>query len=170
MTDPSKFFEFGKVTKITCDDETRQAAISVSMPCSLMQSITPILLGGGLIDNYEVMNPIAAWLPRLESDSYKEEIINAVPNLPEEVHKSIEEKLEEILKMFKEVAQTLKNPESLIPMLPLGLYVQFRYRFQIDELVEVLEKLGGMNVIGVAEFRYSLASALASILQEIDSV
>ena len=163
----SSFFEYGEISYINFDESTRQAAIKMCMPACLMQTITPALLGAGHIDQYELRNPVATWMPDLNEDYYKPEILKQFPNLGREVNSTVKNKLEEVLKLFQELSQTTVSPSDFIPILPMGTYVKFRLRCQIDEMAKVLLELENTPVAGVAEFRFALAEILADILDRL---
>jgi hypothetical protein len=163
----AKFFEYGEVSYVSLDDTTRQAAIRVCIPCCLMQTITPALLGAGHIDRYELKNPIAAWMPDLNTGHYKPEVMDQFPNMIREISSTVKEKLEETLKLFQELSQTVVSPSDFIPILPMGTYVQFRLRCCVDDMAKVLLNLENTPIAGVAEFRFALAEVLADILDRL---
>jgi hypothetical protein len=163
----SKFFEFGEVSLVAFDETKRQAAILITIPCCLMQTITPALLGGGHIDQYELRNPVAVWIPSVDLDRYKSELIEQHPQISDQVGKLVKDKIEDILKTFKEISVALNDPSDFIPILPMGIYVKFRLRCDIDEMAKVLLNLENTMVAGVPEFRFALAEILAEILADI---
>ena len=160
------FFEYGSVSVINTDTKSRQASFIISMPAIIAHTITPALLGSGLIDQYTLMDPQHVWMPTIHpnrfNDDIKSEIIDSI-------NMSIKSSLSNTIKLFNCVGQTLLNQSDLIPMLPLGIYVKFRLRCSIDELAISLEELGKTDVTGVAEFRYALASSLKDILIEFNN-
>jgi len=163
----AKFFEYGEVSLLAFDESTRQAAIQMVMPCCLMQTITPALLGGGHIDQYELRNPVAIWMPSIDSDKYKPELLQQYPDIPTQVNATVKKKLEEVLDLFKELSGAIKDPTNFIPMLPMGVYIQFRLRCEVDNMAQVLLNLENTLVVGVAEFRFALAEILAEVLKDL---
>lgn len=156
-----RFFERGAVEVVSCDKVSRQAAFQVTLPASLVQTVTPALLGSGIIDQYVLSNPVAAWIPVLDRDRFRD----VGPGVPEYVNLAVKEKVMETLTLFNGLAQVVKDPSDLIPMLPLGTYVTFRLRCTVDKLAPALEELESAPVAGVGEFRYALAGALAEVLE-----
>jgi len=156
-----KIFERGAVVVVSCDKMSRQAAFRVTLPASLAQAVTPALLGAGVIDQYTLANPVAAWIPTLGPDRFKD----VGPGVPEAVNEAVRMKVMEVLTMFNGLGQVVVDPSDLIPMLPLGTYVSFRLRFVVDKLVPVLDSLEAMPVAGAGELRYALAGALSEVLE-----
>lgn len=157
-----RFFERGAVVVVSCDGVSRQAAFQVTLPASLVQTVTPALLGAGVIDQYVLSNPVSAWIPTLGHDRFKD----VGPGVPEYINMAVKEKVLEVLTLFNGLAQVVRDPSDLIPMLPLGTYVTFRVRCVVDKLAVALEELESAPVAGVVEFRYALAGALTEVLEE----
>jgi hypothetical protein len=155
-----KFFEYGEVSLIAVDEVKRQVALHICMPCCLMHTITPAMLGGGHIDKYELRNPIAVWMPPLQSDNYVD-LANKVVRI-NNMNKLIKTKLDDIMKTFEQLSQDI-SPADIIPMLPMGIYVKFRFRCQIDKITGVLLNLENTLVMGVYEFRLALTGVLQTI-------
>lgn len=163
----SKFFECGEITCVAFEETTRQAAIRICIPACLMQTITPALLGAGHLDQYELRNPVVTWMPDLNTDHYKPEILAQFPNLAKEINTTVKEKLNDVLKLFQELSQTTISPSDFIPILPMGAYVKIRLRCNIDNMAQVLLNLESIPVAGIAEFRFALAEVLADILDRL---
>jgi len=158
MVNSASFFEYGTVNLVCHDNKSRQIALDLCMPCYLLQYLMPILLDGGLIDNYKLKNPIASWMPALSSDVLKE---NANQSYVNDLNKAITHHVYGILHLFAEVASVMKNPNDLVPMLPLGIYVTFRYRIGMDKFIDMMEKLKEYELYGAPEFRGALVRATA---------
>jgi hypothetical protein len=164
---PFRFFNHGEVSVAGHDAKSRQAILIICMPCCLMQTLTPALLGAGSVDNYSILNPVAVWMPQLTDIQFHPQYVGTDERTSPRANRIISQKIQEVLSMFGTLTPVLKNPSDIVPMLPLGIYVQFRYRCRLDDLAPTLEEMGKTMVVGVPEFRYALAGALAKILTEI---
>lgn len=162
------FFEHGFVQAVSWDPVSRQAAFSVTVPASIVQTVTPPLLGAGKLDQYVLHNPVAAWIPVIGSGRLHPAAAN--PDMADRINRKVREKVQEILDLFLDVSRILVDPSDLIPALPLGTYVNFRFRCRVDGMIKVLSELDRTRVAGVPEFRYALSSALAEVLKEFGSV
>lgn len=161
-----RFFEHGRVTLVSADRSSRMAAFSASLPASLVQAAMPALLGAGIVDKYELMNPMSAWIPALGEDRFRPGL---EPTAPDAVNQAVRTQVMEALSLFRSLAQVLVDPSDLIPMLPMGTYVTFRLRCSVDKLAVALEELERAAVAGVPEFRFALAGALAEALVGFES-
>lgn len=158
--DETRFFEHGKVSVVWRDEEGTQVALRISIPNCLMQAVSPVLLGAGTIDLYEVMNPISVWMPTLGPDRFKDGGISA-----RTVNAEIRESCLRITAMFRDVGRNLVDQSDIIPMLPLGVYVTFRLRCLTSALEEASVKLHGMPVVGVDDLRCALEAARREVLR-----
>lgn len=161
-----RFFEHGQISVAGTDEKSRHAVLRITMPCCLMHAVTPALLGAGIIDGYEVMNPVAVWLPKLGEDR----LINPSQEVANKINYEIKFIIEKVLTVFLNTGKNLFDKADLVPILPMGTYITFRYRCRVDVLAEILTVLDGTPVAGIAEFRFALASALASILMTLGDV
>ncbi len=161
---PGRFFSHGSVEILEDGGPSRQASVRVIVPACVMQAVTPVLLGGGAIDSYELRQPLAAWIPSVGDDGFREDAVEADPGLPARANGAISAIAAATLEAFRDVAHHLKFPGDAIPVLPMGTYVSFRYRFRVDELAKVLEQMGGRQAAGVAELRYAMAECLAQLI------
>ncbi len=155
------FFEHGNVTIKNVDNENRQASFLIVMPAIIAHTVTPSLLGSGLIDQYELMNPLYIWMPTIHKNRFN---IDIESGIVESVNISIKSNISGIINLFNSISQIIIDPSDLISMLPMGIYIKFRLRCSIDKLALSIEELGKTSVIGVPEFRYALASALKDII------
>ncbi len=158
------FFEHGKISLEEHDFKTREAALRVCLPCYIFLSISPALLGAGLIDDFSIHHPIAVWLPQLTSDRFHPSVANEVPLIAERTNAAIKATTEKALQNFQDLLQILPFPEDLIPSLPLGVYVQFSYRCSLDKMGAMLLNMGATPGHGVGEVRFAFAEILASAL------
>lgn len=164
--DPLCFFEHGRVSVVGHDAPGRKAILHVSLPCCLMQAVTPVLLGSGAIDNYCVLNPIAVWIPTLTDDRFKPNFAGDGNRVSQRANRDLVRKANEVLQVFSTISPTLSDPTDIIPVLPLGTYVQFRYRCDVDRTVAMLADMGGIPVAGIPELQYAMAAAMAAVLSE----
>lgn len=163
------FFEYGEVNLLLTDFESRYVFVEVCMPNCLFQTVTPHLLPNGLIDNLKVRDPIAIWLPQLSDDRFYEHV-RCVDNLSQKMNVAIREEVLRISKLFIHLQSYLINPSDVIPMLPLGVYVTFKYRCPVDNIIKIIEGINSINVFGVNEFQIALAHSLNEALDEFSKV
>jgi hypothetical protein len=167
--DSKCFFEYGKVHLEANDFQTRQASIRICMPCCLFQAVTPSLLGGGLIDEFKLLEPMAVWIPSFSEESLSSVADKIIDNPLARVNMSLKTRAEEILQTFKICAHLVSNPSSLIPILPLGIYITLRFRCKVDNIPNVLIGIQNTDIDGVHEFQWALATVLAYILEDFRS-
>jgi|WetSurMetagenome_2_1015567.scaffolds.fasta_scaffold660332_1 hypothetical protein len=157
------FFIHGSVKVMSEDMTDRHIQFLIVMPACVMQAVTPLLLGAGLIDQYELRKPLSAWIPMIADEGFSQ---NSDPNFPTRINALMRQSVKETLDLFSLVSSHLKFPADALPVLPIGVYVQFKFRCNVDALGPLLENMGG--AAGVAEFRFALASVLASVLARWD--
>ncbi len=167
IDDPFHFFSHGKVSIAGHDVESRQVILLICMPFCLMQTVTPALLGAGSVDGFSIMNPVSAWIPQLSDERFHPQYVGTDRRVSPRANRVVSQKVQDILGTFGSLTPTLKDPSDIIPMLPLGVYVQFRYRCRLDALAVALIEMEKTIVAGVPEFRYALAAALAEILSGV---
>jgi len=166
-----RFFQHGSVQVQTADADSRKAAFQVSMPASVAQAVTPALMGAGVLDQYVLMNPLAAWVPSMGPDRMRPGVLVQDPEIADRVNLAVRQQVRTVLDLFRDLSLAMVDPSDLIPMLPLGVYVSFRFRCGVDSLVRALDELGRTDgVAGVAEFRFALSAALAEVLAGFGSV
>lgn len=161
----SRFFEHGHVEIEGTDAKTRQAAISMQLPCCLFQAVVPSLLGAGFIDNFRISEPLCVWIPKVTKERLSlqgSQVDNAVAR----INTTVEHQAAVIIKTFSMAAELLHNPADLVPMLPLGVYVSLRFRCRVDDIPKFLTGVQGTPVDGVPELQWALACVLAKVLME----
>lgn len=163
-----RFFLHGSVATLERDRASRQLSLRVTVPACVMQSVTPVLLGSGLLDSYELHGPLSAWIPSVAEEGFADAAIEADPGVASRVNSALQECARQSLEVFRAAAEVLKFPGDAVPVLPMGTYVRFRYRCGADALGEALSKLVPMREAGIPELRFALASALAEALAEWD--
>lgn len=123
-----------------------------------MQAVTPSLLGVGMIDDYEIRQPLAVWVPTVADEGF----LSRDPRICTVANARVRAAASELLRVFSEVSSLLRFPGDMLSALPMGTYVRFRLRCHADILPRALSEMDGAS--GVAELRYALAAALASVL------
>ncbi len=165
MTEPaddSKFFEHGEVSLDMCDPRTRTASVKICMPCCLFQTISPHLLGGGMADDLRIRSPLAFWTPTLGPSRISPHVRS--PGAEAKVNVAVRAAVESVGRLFVNLQDALVDPADVIPMLPLGTYVSFTYRFRVDDSLKILEGIGSVNVVGAPEFQAAMAAVLTGVL------
>ena len=163
-SDNCRFFEYGEVVLEEHDFVTRQASIQICIPCCLFQAVTPSLLGAGIIDQFKLRDPMAVWIPTFSKKRMSPVANEMIDNSLIRLNMSLKARAEEVLKTFRICAQMVLNPSDLIPILPLGTYVNLRFRCEIDKIPDVLIGVQNTPVDGVAEFQWALATVLTYVL------
>ncbi len=164
--DEATFFERGKVAFVLRDFPSRTAVLEITAPCCLFHALTPQLLGAGLIDHPSIAQPVQAWMPKLSPEQMNS-VAKQVPNADVQANFAVEKWLENIMKVFEGVAQLVNDPSFLVPMLPLGIYVTWKWRCRIDDILKVLEGIQAQShVAGVIEFQWALATVLHCVLND----
>ena len=158
MRGPGGFFTHGDVSVLDEDSSSGQVALSVVLPACVMQAVTPQLLGAGLVDGYELHQPLAAWVPTISDAGFRP----GKPELVAAMNAEVRRCAQSALDGFSVVQGYLLFPADALPMLPMGTYVRFRIRCDVDRLVAAIPSMGG--AAGVAELKYAFASVLAPLL------
>jgi hypothetical protein len=162
-----RFFEYGKVQILIQD--SRQIALEICLPISLLFSTLPILLKHGQPYDYTLNNPLSVWLPSLNKDRINPKILALTPNIDKDVNELKGRKVEEILKLFQELGTVTLDQSDLVPMLPLGTYTLFKYRCEINQLPLIDLGLENINIIGVLEFKTALRDTYEEIISAVAS-
>lgn len=166
-SEDTRFFEYGEVRLEEVDHQHRQAVLECCMPNCLLQTLTPSLLGSGVIDSFRVREPHAVWLPKLGKERFNPTAASTIDSVDARVNQTIRERVEETMRVFQGVSQLVNNPADLVPILPMGVYVNYRYRCHIDKIPNVLYSIDTLLVFtGVPEFQWALASVLKQVLVE----
>jgi hypothetical protein len=168
-SDNAKFFGHGYIVLEAKDFKTRQASLEICLPHTLLQAITPSLLGSGWVDKLKVKEPVTVWIPQLTADRMNAAAIgHDIPHV--RANMALKQWTDEVVQVFQKVAQFLVDPSDIIPFLPMGTYVQLRFRCRIDDIPKVLEGVGATPIIGIPEFRWALASVLAAVCLDFQIV
>jgi hypothetical protein len=165
----SQFFEYGEVAYLASDQANRHGMVSITMPCCLFQTISPILLGAGHIDNLELADPLAVWMPSLTNDRFISSVSN-IKTVADQVNSGVRSEISRIVGTFLSLSKYLVEPSDIIPMLPLGTYIKFHFRIKIDRIIQMNVELDKINVIGAKEFLFALSEVTAYILYTFGDV
>jgi hypothetical protein len=161
----STFFEDGKVELELFDLKSRQVLVSVQIPNCLFQAVTPSLLGAGFVDDLRISDPICVWIPQISKERISL-LGSQVADIENKINIAIKSQVEILLNIFSQTSSLLANPSDLVPMLPLGTYVCFKYRCNIDRIPDLLSGIQNTPVNGVHEFQWAMASILNAVLSE----
>ncbi len=158
MRKPVRFFAHGSVQVVEEDAESSQVSLTVVVPACVMQAVTPQLLDAGLVDEYSVREPLAVWVPTVADAGFK----TSDPEVVSRANAKIRSAAVQAVQAFESVRDLLRFPGDALPLLPLGVYVSFRFRGSLDRLVARIPEMTGAS--GCAELKAALAAACASLL------
>jgi hypothetical protein len=164
----STFFEHGYVKLVANDYDTRSVSVNICMPCTLLQAISPQLLGAGLLDHFRLHNPVAIWIPQLSDERFSPGVRH--DGIAKRLNIALREEIVRTCKLFEHVSQYLIDPTDIIPVLPLGVYVEFTYRCHVDRILGMLEGIDSINIIGIPEFQWSFAGILKECLEDFAKI
>lgn len=116
------------------------------------------------------MHPLTAWVPVLSVNRFHDRILFDTPNISDKVAAIIQNKMTETLRLYSDLSSVLKNPEDVIHLLPMGIYVTFQFRSTSDDIATIIQKLESFRTPGILEFRYALSSVLAEFLISINDI
>ena len=154
--DEQKFFEHGQVNLAAHDFPSRTTALDLTMPCCLFQTVVPQLLAAGLIDHPRIHQPIAVWMPQVTVERMN--VFGRSQSGADQVNVAVSGWLVQLVNIFEKLSTFTQDPSDLVPMLPLGVYVDFRWRVRVDEILKVMGGIQKMvHVAGVPEFQWALA-------------
>ncbi len=162
--DETRFFEHGQVSFSARDFPSNTAALDVTMPCCLFQTVVPQLLAAGYIDHPRIHQPVSIWMPQMTTERMN--IFGGSPSGADQVNVAVKGWLQQLLVIFERLSVFVKDPSDLVPMLPLGTYIDFRWRCRISDILKVMEGLQSINVAGVPEFQWALACVLQCVLED----
>jgi hypothetical protein len=135
------------------------------MPCCLFQTVVPQLLAAGYIDHPRIHQPIAVWLPQVTQERMN--VFGGTQSGADQVNVAVRAWTQQLLNIFERLSTFIKEPSDIIPMLPLGVYVDFRWRCRIADILDVIEGVQAqVHVAGVPEFQWALACVLQCVLED----
>jgi hypothetical protein len=165
--DETRFFEHGQVNFAARDFPSRTAALDVTMPCCLFQTVVPQLLAAGFIDHPSIHQPVSVWMPQVGVERMN--ILGRSKAGADQVNGAVQSWLGQLLSIYEKLSVYLQDPSDIVPMLPLGVYVDFRWRVRVDDILKALEGMQKLvHIAGVAEFQWALACVLQCVLEDYD--
>jgi hypothetical protein len=165
VQDETQFFEHGQVKFAARDFPSGTAALDVTMPCCLFQAVVPQLLAAGLIDHPRIHQPVSVWMPQVAVQRMN--VFGSSQSGADQVNVAVKSWLQQLLAIYEKLSTYLLDPSDIIPMLPLGVYVDFRWRVRVVDILKVMENIQGMvHIAGVAEFQWALACVLQCVLED----
>jgi hypothetical protein len=165
--DDTRFFEHGQVNFAARDFPSRTAALDITMPCCLFQAVVPQLLAAGLIDHPRIHQPLSVWIPQVTTERMN--LFGHTKAGADQVNVGIRALIQQVTTVFEKLAVYLMDPSDAIPMLPLGTYMDFRWRVRVDDVPKVLEGMQKqIHIAGVAEFQWALACVLQCVLEDYE--
>lgn len=153
----SRFFEHGEVKLLATDRKKNTAMFKLCMPGCLFQAVTPSILGGGLVDNFRIRIPIAVWIPKLSDDRFNPDYMSQIDDISQNSNFAIQNSVNSVLKVFTQISYFMLNPIDLIPMLPLGVYVECEYRMNMDKKNQVLSGIELTPNAGTVELKNAMS-------------
>jgi hypothetical protein len=170
LSETASFFDGGFVTCEALDEVSRKASISFRLPCVLFQTVSPILLGMGPLDLFQISEPMQVWIPRLSQERLVPTAEEILPNASNQLNLAVSASTKSTVDLFNKLSVIVRDPSDLIPMLPLGIYISVRCRCDVDGIILALEKLQKLPIDGVFEIQWALSSVYGWILAEMGSV
>jgi hypothetical protein len=165
--DETRFFEHGQVTFVARDFPSGTAALDITMPCCLFQATIPQLLAAGFIDHPRIHHPVVVWMPEVSIERMN--VFGHSQSGADQVNIAVRSWLKQLLSIFEKLSVYLQDPSDIVPMLPLGTYIDFRWRVRIVDILKVMEGVQRIiHVAGVPEFQWALACVLQCVLQDYD--
>jgi hypothetical protein len=165
--DETRFFEYGQVALSVRDFPTRTAALDITMPCCLFQTVVPQLLAAGFIDHPRIHQPLAVWMPQVTIERMN--VFGRSQAGADQVNVGVRALIKQVETVFEKLSVFMMDPSDIIPLLPLGIYVDFRWRARVDDMPKVLEGVQKqIHIAGVAEFQWALTCVLHCVLQDYE--
>ena len=166
--DETRFFEHGQVTFSARDFPSRTAALDVTMPCCLFQAVVPQLLAAGFIDHPRIHQPLAVWMPQMTVERMN--ILGRSKAAADQVNVGIKALIQQTMTVFEKLSIYMMDPSDAIPLLPLGTYIDFRWRVHVDDILKAMEGIQKqIHIAGVAEFQWALACVLQCVLEDYEN-
>lgn len=164
----SKFFNHGEVKVGLKDLKSRQVQLEICLPCILFQTITPVILGFGFVDSPKIKQPFAVWIPRYSKERINPAFVSEASE--DRVNTYIKNNVLNLMGSINSVSQVFMNPTDLIPMMPLGTYIEFKMKCKIDDILKIIEGIQKIDVVGILELQLAFSEILKSLLEEIEEI
>lgn len=149
-----KFFDQAEISAVKTDISSRSVIFSFHVPLFLTHASFPTLLSSGSIESFSLSNPISSFIPEIKDNS------PVGKNLDARIRKNAQE----ALSLFIES----KSKHDLTPILPVGVYVDFLYKCQIDKLVRSIAIWEVKENSYEHEFKWGLAKISHDLIIEFD--
>lgn len=168
-SDATRFLGHGRIDLIGYDIHNRSAIYDICIPYVLLIHVVPTFLGCGKVLEIKVADPLSIWQPEFDDSGVKDEVLQANPGIGRRAWESMTQHMNTFMAYYLDICHILKDPNSMVHILPLGIYVNLKAVCEIDKIPACLEELQkSIHVAGVAEFQFALAAALAATLKIAD--
>jgi hypothetical protein len=146
-----KFFDQAEISAFKIDKQNRSAIFSFHVPLFLAHASFPVLLSSGSIETFSLPNPISSFIPKIENSS-------AGKNLETRIRKNVQE----ALSIF------LESKIDMTPVLPVGVYVDFLYKCQVDKLIRSISFWEIKENLYELEFKQALTKVSNDLIIELN--
>jgi len=111
------------------------------------------------------MSPVTVWLPSVKSEQFKQH--GKISNTQiDAANTKISTSVKQSIELFGKVSNELNNPNDILMMLPMGVYVDFDLVISVDHLLSFLIDLDTIKVYGVSHLTFAFADLLAPLVSE----
>lgn len=156
-------FKYGFIEMTCADHDTQMVSTRWCIPVVLLHDLLNALISHGSINNVEIKNPLAVWVPPLDRSQFKDR------SIPETVLNSVNVALKDEAvrqaKIYEHLSSYVQDVNSLIPILPLGVYVVFTYNIGFSSALNLLEDFDKVRVFGVDRITYTIAKILSEVVE-----
>ncbi len=159
----TEYFKKGYVKITSSDDTSQMVVIEMCIPCVIFQTISPVLFANGKVTSISIKDPISVWIPNLCMDRFKSGISND-EFIDKKINKVISEKVDDIGKLFAGVASLVVDKNDILPILPLGTYINVEFVSKYQDLKFVLHSVSNIKSSGVSELYSSMKDEFSSIV------
>jgi len=156
-----RILKHGLIDLDLVDDTKRMISIRFVVPCILMQSVAANLFKYGSVNNLCIAHPLVCWMPTINRGGLRDPL--TPDHVINEINATLQSESFRLAKIYEALTKHINDPRDLIPMLPLGVYVDFKYLMGYDEALPFIESLEDIQVSGVSEIQWGVAS----IIQEV---
>lgn len=160
-----KFYGQGSIDVKSHDFVGRSANLFFTIPCVIFQSFTDCFIKHGVVKNLRIATPFAVWIPPVKRPRIKPEF-DSIPDAENQINSAIRMSVENTLATLNAVKGYLTNEDDIIPLLPLGTYINFDYKISVDNCINLMEDINNSGVSNTFELRIAIAEALNSVLSD----
>jgi hypothetical protein len=125
-----RLFGSGKISVENYDKFNDKMILSVTIPLIILHGSIDTLLKNVTVIDYKIDESICAWIPRIDESRVRTEGRAAISN---EVNLKVQDLVIQVLSLFKECSKYC-YPADLVPMLPLGIYVNFKILGKVEDI------------------------------------